>query len=715
MRGMSGRRMPLMLAAAALLAVAGGARAFQDEAVSPAKGHTAVVAQGLATMPPGDAGWRVSRQRVSADTAREDAAPGFVVADSGELLVDDGGNRRTLIRPGEAGFSPVAAQSVAPAAGPDASYYEVDLTGAADAGAPAGEVIYASPSFAAPPGERSLTLLRDVLAVGEAASIGMQDAPALVLALSGTVTVEAADGSSANLDAGNAGSFSGDLVVRGNGAEPSAFVAAIIAPGPDSPVSAAATPGATPVAALGIGAISAVIHACSEGIKPADATPDTCPLDPKAMILDLVAMDGEQPVALGAPPVRDGLPIWTDLAPGRYGVRAVVLADGYDRFYVPNRPGIGGEPQNGFKAAGEQGYLIELTEEKPATRIEIYAMPRGERTREKEKSGSSGSGGGVRDIGGQPDGTPLAEVPDSLSTPVTTKAVARPRLGSVTVRVLSCPDPFESWNPSTCVLAAQPYDVVLFAENGDAYPLANAAEGGAGSWVWDGLPFGSYVVQQPVIAPGSAAYYVPGAQYLETGGYLVTIGEDAPSLVLDIFNLAPAPVAVAPLPDPALAPPVPEIPAPPADALPPVPPVDAAPLPPAEVAPPVEEVPVEPAPVEPAPVDPDTDGDGLPDGYERDISGTNPNLFDSDGDGMSDGDEVNLGYGNPLVPDGGGGGDLVDGADVGGLDSDGDGLLDADEPMYGTDPYIGDTDGDGAWDYDEVAAGTSPVDPSSMP
>ncbi|MEE8410557.1 MAG: hypothetical protein V3T05_13220, partial [Myxococcota bacterium] len=51
-----------------------------------------------------------------------------------------------------------------------------------------------------------------------------------------------------------------------------------------------------------------------------------------------------------------------------------------------------------------------------------------------------------------------------------------------------------------------------------------------------------------------------------------------------------------------------------------------------------------------APAPPDTDGDGLPDVMEINITGTNPNDPDTDGDGMWDGDEAILGT-DPRTPD----------------------------------------------------------------
>lgn len=67
----------------------------------------------------------------------------------------------------------------------------------------------------------------------------------------------------------------------------------------------------------------------------------------------------------------------------------------------------------------------------------------------------------------------------------------------------------------------------------------------------------------------------------------------------------------------------------------------------------------------------DSDEDGLLDGDEVNVFGTDPELFDSDEDGLGDGEEVK---------------------DI------------------GTDPEVFDTDGDGVGDGDEVDAGTDPLD-----
>lgn len=82
------------------------------------------------------------------------------------------------------------------------------------------------------------------------------------------------------------------------------------------------------------------------------------------------------------------------------------------------------------------------------------------------------------------------------------------------------------------------------------------------------------------------------------------------------------------------------------------------------------------------PADPDSDGDGLGDGEERQVVGTAPGDADSDGDGVNDGDEVALGT-DPREPD---------------VDNDGDGFpasVDCDDADPRIHPGAQEVPGDG--------------------
>ncbi len=93
---------------------------------------------------------------------------------------------------------------------------------------------------------------------------------------------------------------------------------------------------------------------------------------------------------------------------------------------------------------------------------------------------------------------------------------------------------------------------------------------------------------------------------------------------------------------------------------------------------------------------PDRDGDGLTDGAEYNVHGTNALDPDSDDDGLSDGDEINVQGTDPLD-----------------ADSDDDGLIDGAETNTGvfvsatdtgTSPLLSDSDGDGLSDIAEIVS-----------
>ncbi|MGQ9661871.1 MAG: hypothetical protein ACUVWX_05960, partial [Kiritimatiellia bacterium] len=99
----------------------------------------------------------------------------------------------------------------------------------------------------------------------------------------------------------------------------------------------------------------------------------------------------------------------------------------------------------------------------------------------------------------------------------------------------------------------------------------------------------------------------------------------------------------------------------------------------------------------------DSDGDGIPDGREVRLYGTDRRQWDSDGDGLSDFAEL-----------------FVHGTSALNADSDGDGLPDGWEVQYGLDPLDataangadGDPDGDGFTNLPEFQMGGDPANPA---
>ena len=107
------------------------------------------------------------------------------------------------------------------------------------------------------------------------------------------------------------------------------------------------------------------------------------------------------------------------------------------------------------------------------------------------------------------------------------------------------------------------------------------------------------------------------------------------------------------------------------------------------------------------PTNPDTDGDGLPDGYEVYL-GTDPTKADTDDNGISDGNEDFDEDGLSNLRE------YELGTDPNSEDSDSDGLTDGEEVnKYNTDPLKVDTDDDGVTDKDEIDLGLDPTNAST--
>lgn len=117
----------------------------------------------------------------------------------------------------------------------------------------------------------------------------------------------------------------------------------------------------------------------------------------------------------------------------------------------------------------------------------------------------------------------------------------------------------------------------------------------------------------------------------------------------------------------------------------------------------------------------DTDEDGIADGAEIHTYGSDPRLADTDDDGLSDAQEIPLGTAlNNPDSDGDG---LLDGWEVANslnplsaagddgasADLDGDGLTNLQEQSAGSNPRSADTDGDGLSDSSELTLGTNPT------
>ena len=620
---------------------------------------------------PNEATWRVVFHSIDPGAAAElpTGGPGFILVDTGGVVVEEG-EQSTLLAPAEASFHASPTSHVIPIGERPAGVFTLDVVppdAADDAGD--GIPVFASDPFQAPDGTRDVDLVRDLLEPGESTTVIGNTAPVLVLVTLGAVRAEATDGSTASLRVGEAGTFSGDVVLTAEGQVPSTVIAAVI--GREAPIAVAAgTPGATPVAA-NVGSVQVTVYACPPLVEPDQASPGSCLRDPEAVALELARDDGAALHDVGPSTEQQGLPTWVGLASGDYILRASSFKEGFNRFFVRDFEAIGGNGDDGIGADRSAGYVIPISADTVDHSFEVYVFAAGDtatpvpEATQPEPTGNSSVILVETPVPGQaPSPTPVRSptttprpapivtaTPRSTESPIiSSTAVARPRLGTIEIRIMGCVDSADTFNPANCAQAVGGFDVRLVSEEGEILELADAKVGEDGSVTWQNVPLGTYLFQQPVLLPGTVTYFAPDLQLAENGtGYVLTIDADQPVASFDVFNLPASPAAAA----------------------------DSALL--------------------------DSDADGIPDADETAVYGTDPRSADSDLDGVADGAELAAGT-NPLVADGGAA-----------VDSDGDGLLDADETAFGTDAGIADSDGDGWLDGDEVRVGTNPLDAANFP
>ena len=534
------------------------------EIFSPASGHAQVIAQGVVPMPD-EAAWRVVFHSIDPGGTAElsTGGPGFVLVDTGGVVVEEG-ERSTLLAPAEASFHASPTSRLIPIGERPTGVFTLDLVppdAADDAGN--GIPVFASDPFQAPDGTRDIDLVRDLLEPGESTTIIGNAAPVLVLVTLGGVRAEATDGSTASLRVGEAGTFSGDVVLTAEGQVPSTVIAAVI--GREAPGAVAAgTPGATPVPAS-VGSVQVTVYACPPLVEPDQASPGRCLRDPEAVALELAMDDGAALRDVGPSTERQGLPTWVGLAAGDYILQATGFKEGFDRFFVRGLEGIGGNGDDGFGADESAGYLIPIGSATADHALEVYvfaagdtASPAPEATRpeptgspsviliETPVPGQTPSPTPVRSPTATPRPAPIVTAtPRATESPIiSSTAVARPRLGTIEIRILGCVDSVDAFDPANCAQAVGGFDVRLVPEEGEILELADANVGEDGSVTWQNVPLGTYLFQQPVLLPGTATYYAPNLQLAENGtGYVLTIDADEPVASVDVFNLPASPEA----------------------------------------------------------------------------------------------------------------------------------------------------------------------------
>ena len=183
---------------------------------SPENGTAQVVAQGVFNFEDGDLRWQITERTAAppANAPTVDSLSGFLIVDSGVLLVEDlATGEQHRLPAGEAVRTTAGAEQIRAALGSDSVvYWELALREAAG-DIPAEGVVFTGEPFAGPGARHDVDLLHDSLGAGGTTAIPAGALPTLVLILDGVAEIAAETGDVFSLGAGEAIALSGPLVL----------------------------------------------------------------------------------------------------------------------------------------------------------------------------------------------------------------------------------------------------------------------------------------------------------------------------------------------------------------------------------------------------------------------------------------------------------------------------------------------------------------------
>jgi hypothetical protein len=351
---------------------------------SPLGGTAQIVAQGVAPLPEGNVVWRTVRSRALplASAPFEEQPLGFVLATDGPLLLTDADGRQVRLGTGEAALTAGGTvQQRASLSGQEVSYLSIELV--PEGTPPPANAIVLQPGapFESPGGAHDLDLLADLLGPGESLTIPDSGGKNVILVAEGAATVGKPDGGSAVLLAGEAASFSGDLVVTpapsgGAGGDRAGFVVAIIGPevpAPALPTTASTTTAQTPEPPAAetpvtspiteTGSISVSVYDCPPGMTTATFNAAACAPTNQDFDITISGSALSAPLTVGDA-IADGENlVWSDLPFGDYVIAEAVLPLGYTDYGLAAR---------GATGDSTLGYRVTIDAENPAVTARIF-------------------------------------------------------------------------------------------------------------------------------------------------------------------------------------------------------------------------------------------------------------------------------------------------------------------------------------------------------
>ena len=373
----------LLIALLVILPPQAAAQEAAEVTFSPASGTAQVIAQGVTPLPEGNVVWRTVRARALplADAPFEAQPLSFVLATTGPLLLTNDDGAQIHLGTGEAALTPGGTvQQRASLSGQEVSFLSIELVPEAAAPPANATVLQPGAPFAAPGGAHDLDLVADLLGSGESLTIPDSGGKNVILVTDGAATVGKPDGGSAVLLAGEAASFSGELLVApapsgGVAADRAGFVVAMI--GPEIPPPALSTTGTaappTPAsvetpevaATSDAGSIAISVYDCPPGMTTTTFNAAACAPTNQDFDITISGSALALPLTVGDASAEGDNLVWGGLPLGDYVIAEAVLPLGYADYGLAAR---------GASGNSTLGYRVTLDAETPDLTARIYNL-----------------------------------------------------------------------------------------------------------------------------------------------------------------------------------------------------------------------------------------------------------------------------------------------------------------------------------------------------
>jgi hypothetical protein len=374
---------------------------------SPAVGRAQVVTQGISELPGSQYVMRVVRRTAPAlgDAKVGRRVLGFALATDEPILITDVEpdgtfKDRARLAPGEAYMTLDDTRQIrASLSGKPTQYLSIEFVPPDQArNIGTGELLFVSDPITAPPGQRDVDLVRNVLAQQDIAKVPNTGGQVMLLATDGAIDILPKRGRGFRLQSGESavvnadeleirpskttayGVPSNDLAGLTNMLQTDNPVAGyvVVVIGPEvpkpgeptptstgAPISTAPTPTADATTApQTLGSIGVTGRLCNPGVTLESISDANCPVLPEGF--DLALVGGNSSKSLADASRVDMSWYWADLPLGTYALSATALPRGATDYFIPGSAAVGG--------SSATGYTITLDPNSPNILLPVYFL-----------------------------------------------------------------------------------------------------------------------------------------------------------------------------------------------------------------------------------------------------------------------------------------------------------------------------------------------------